>query len=308
MRFRRLSNTFLVEAASEEEALRVEGFLLGFNELPTPEPEPAPEPVEEVDARDVVHYVDTEAPFPEQTDYTVQCISTYTRSKEVPQAGIHGSRLPDGSTLRFGHVDVGRKRALAFVLAPGDPKTSGNPRTELKLPDVSASEVYWVSFGLYVPRWGQVPSNDVAVVGFQFHSGGNTGLSPAVAMYARAGKTIEFASRYSLADPADRNQSRSPTPRRLDLEFDRWLDIVVRFKYGIPDGGSLHAWIDGDQVVEYGGPLGYKHRFDPYFKFGIYNWTSGLNSPRTVCLRHITVVKDPTGDKYSFNEIDALKR
>jgi hypothetical protein len=40
-------------------------------------------------------------------------------------------------------------------------------------------------------------------------------------------------------------------------------------------------------------------------KFGYYNWTSAFNSPRKVLLRSPVTVNDPTGSKYSLEDLRA---
>ena len=65
------------------------------------------------------------------------------------------------------------------------------------------------------------------------------------------------------------------------IPFERWFDLVFKFRLSTGDDGFLHAWMDGKRIAEHEGPLGYPSPgFKDYLKIGYYNW-SRFDSPRT---------------------------
>lgn len=273
---------------------------------------PPPPQTAGVDPADILTRASANVPFAQQSGYNTQIINMYTKAAAIPEAGIHGTSLPAFGTLRFGKVPDPTDnscKALCFVLAPTDPDTSGSKRAELKFPEnIEMGRVYWAAFGLYVDDWGSVPDSDDAVLGMQLHSGGSTGLSPSVKLNARRGRMFNIDARYSLSSPPKQSTSKSVKSRDIPITFGKWLDFVFRIKLAVPDGGLVQAWIDGAQVFDYAGPVGYNTPdFGPYFKFGYYNW-SKLSSTRRVLMREPCVVLDPTGSKYSHEMLRSLIR
>jgi len=49
-----------------------------------------------------------------------------------------------------------------------------------------------------------------------------------------------------------------------------WHDFVVNVNWTYKKSGYLNVWIDGNQVIEYKGPIGYNDSVGPFFKMGIY--------------------------------------
>ena len=60
-------------------------------------------------------------------------------------------------------------------------------------------------------------------------------------------------------------------------------------------------------IADYKGSLGYNTGYTDYAKFGYYNWTASAmgSTPRKVLLREPTIVNDPTGQKYSPEQLRA---
>ena len=301
MRLRRIDDVFMIKAETPAELKRIEEFV---GVVPPP-PEPP-----KVDAADILARASANVPFAQQSGYNTQIINRYIKAADIPEGGVHGPSLPALGTLRFGKVpDPGdqNRKAFCFVLAPTDPNTSGSKRAELKFAEnVAMGQVYWAAFGLYVYDWGSVPDSDVAVLGMQLHSGGSSGLSPAVQINARRGRTLTIDARHSLTNPPKQSTSKSVRSPDIPLTFGKWLDFVLRIRLAVPDGGFVQAWIDGAQVFDYAGPVGYNTPdTKPYFKFGYYNW-SGLSSTRQLLIREPCVVLDPTGSKYSHEMLRSL--
>ena len=85
--------------------------------------------------------------------------------------------------------------------------------------------------------------------------------SPIVAQRYRRGEL-----RITIETP----QGRQTIFRRAGPIQGRWLDLRYRIRFHLTDG-AVTAWLDGAQVVDYRGPLGFDD--DPpdvYFRLGLY--------------------------------------
>jgi len=259
-----------------------------------------------VDPNDVMGSARAEVPFSQQNGYTAQVVGTYTSAPSIPDSGIHYNTLSNGETLRFGkQADPSNsaRKALAFQLAYSDPATSGSRRTEIGYPQrIELNKVYWVAFSMYVRDWGQLSTSDVATVGMQVHGAG-PGLSPAIQLASRGGRTFWIDARTSSSNPASASTSFSTKSPEFPLPIDRWADVVIKFKLDPSGNGFVQAWMDGTQIWNFKGKVGY-HIGDlkNYVKFGYYNWTSFPN-PRKVLMRGNVYLQDPTGSKYKPEDI-----
>lgn len=259
-----------------------------------------------IDSSDILGRASAELPFSRQSGYTAQVYGTYTRAASIPESGIHGAALPNGETLRFGKVG----NALAFQVAPGDPKTSKSKRSEISFGHhIEPDKVYWIAFSVYVEDWGRLERKDAALFGTQLHSGDNSlELSPAFSLYtAGAGRSFNVQARWSTSAAPARENSRSANYAERSLPFNRWIDFVFRFRLNTSGAGLLQVWMDGERIVEHRGNLGFNTpgRND-YVKFGYYNWSEAMSSSRKVLLRSPTIVADPGGDKYSAEQMKAI--
>jgi hypothetical protein len=86
---------------------------------------------------------------------------------------------------------------------------------------------------------------------------------------------------------------------------------VFKFRHNTSGSGFLQVWMDGNQIANHQGNLGFNTPgYKDYAKFGYYNWNgSSMNSTaRKVLLRAPTLVADPTGSKYNADQLRALVR
>jgi hypothetical protein len=256
-----------------------------------------------IDAADIFGQAQASVPFSGQSGYNTQVINTYLQANQIPESGIHGSTLPNGETLRLGKVADPRdssKKALAFQLAPNDPLTSGSHRAEIRLAGGLANDkVYWAAFRHYVADWGSFSTSDTAMIAMQIHGGNVAGLSPAVAIYSRGGRNFWIDARGSTSSTPNQTNSVSVRSPERPIQFGRWVDFVVRFKLNTSGNGFVQVWMDGTQIWDFKGTVGYNTGSErPYVKFGYYNWTS-FTTPRKVLLKSPVIVADPTGSKYT---------
>jgi hypothetical protein len=71
-------------------------------------------------------------------------------------------------------------------------------------------------------------------------------------------------------DVARDRGKRKVFKKKIDLR-NRWIDMVFRIIPKTNKDGILQVWKDGNQIVDYQGPLGFKDDEDQiYFKFGLY--------------------------------------
>jgi hypothetical protein len=276
---------------------------------PLPPPRTEPGPASRVAAAHIVGWASGDKPFAGQRGYWAQVLGTYPAAKAIPEAGIHGPRLPNGETLRFGKVadPADRRRTvLAFQVAPDDPDTSGSKRAEISFaPMIEPDQVYWIALRVYVYDWGD--ESGAALFGTQVHSGDNRlRLSPTFAIYTSGARNFQIQTRYSTSATPSRKNSVTVRHGVHAIPFERWTDFVFRFRHNTDGGGFLQAWVDGKQIVNYRGNLGYltPGRRD-YAKFGVYSWAK-FARPRKVLLHNPTVVADPSGSTYDAAALRAL--
>jgi len=263
-----------------------------------------------IDAADIIGQAMASVAFSQQNGYATQVIGQYVSAPSIPESGINGTLLSNGETLRLGKqtdpVNSVRK-ALAFQLAPSDPMTSSSKRAEISFtPTIKMDGVYWAAVSVFVNDWGTLTSSDQALFGTQLHSGANNlGLSPSFGIYTSTnGRTFQIQGRYSTASSPSSSNSTTVHFSDLPIPFGKWSDFVFKWKQSTSGAGYLQVWQDGVQIVNYQGNLGFNTGVLDYMKFGYYNWGS-FNTSRKVYLRAPVIVADPTGSKYSANDLRA---
>jgi hypothetical protein len=115
-------------------------------------------------------------------------------------------------------------------------------------------------------------------------------------------------ARYSTSSDPSQSNSVSVRFTEYPIPFGQWADFVIKFKHNTSGAGLLQVWMNGQQIANYQGNLGYNTGYKDYAKFGYYNWTaSSMNgTARKVLLRSPTIVSDPTGQTYTLEQIRAL--
>lgn len=262
-----------------------------------------------IDAADILGQAQANTPFAQQSGYNGQVIGQYPAARDIPETGITYTTLPNGETLRLGKVADplnASTKVFAFQLAPNDPATSGSMRSEFEFPpDIENGKTYWIAFSVNVPDWGPLPSGDDALFGTQVHSGDSSmGFSPSFSIVtygASGGRTFQV---FRTSNTSGTSQTMYKYPE-MPIRFGQWMDFVFKFRHAIDGSGLLQVWLDGQQIVDYAGPIGFNTPgYKDYAKFGYYNW-SNFSSSRKVLVRSPILVQDPTGNKYAADAMRA---
>ena len=257
----------------------------------------------QVDPHDILGEARADLPFAAQSGFSGQVLGRSLKAAQIPESGIHGAPLANGDTLRFGKVpdpDDPERQVLAFQLSPDDPTTAGSKRSEIAFAsNIEEGKVYWVAFSVYVYDWGDLPRTDNSLFGTQIHSGDNSrGLSPSFTIGSIRARTFVISVQYSTDRDPTQHTTISRKLAETPIAFGRWMDFVFKFRHSQSRDGFLTAWLDGKEILDYRGPLGYHTPgFKDYAKFGYYNW-SRFDTPRKVLLRRPVLVLDPTGRRY----------
>lgn len=131
---------------------------------------------------------------------------------------------------------------------------------------------HWKSFCV-IGQWHQTPDPD------------DIAQSPIFATELLAGDAFQVVIRYD----ADRRSVGHATAQYLytakaPIQRGRWHYVVEHWNFDWRQGGSglTQVWLDGKQVADYHGPVGYNDLRGPYFKFGIYK----EEAPESIAVRY----------------------
>jgi hypothetical protein len=143
------------------------------------------------------------------------------------------------------------------------------------------------------------------------HSGDNSlGLSPSFSLYTtQGGRGFKVQARWSTSSSPSSGNSVTANYAEQPIPFGRWVDFVFKLKHNTSGSGFLQVWMDGNQIVNHQGNLGFNTPgYNDYAKFGYYNWSgsSMSSTARKVLLRAPTVVADPTGSTYTADQVRTL--
>jgi hypothetical protein len=157
-------------------------------------------------------------------------------------------------------VDV-REQDVAGVGGDGEQ----TERTEIQLVRerwARFGETHEYAFSMYIPT--DFPIGDVRLVTSQWKqpcTDCSKNRSPIVAQRYRRGEL-----RLTIETP----QGRETILRLPGSHQGRWLDFRYRIRFHLTDG-AVTAWLDGVQVADYRGPLGFgDDPPDVYFRLGLY--------------------------------------
>jgi hypothetical protein len=135
----------------------------------------------------------------------------------------------------------------------------------------------WISFSQRIVRMDPTAEDDWVVLG-QLHGPNRPELpedsellEPPFAMVYRQKDGLRFVSRSG----DDRHgQSKTLLHYVQETRLGEWADYVIHIRTGLGDDGILSVWRNGEQIVDYQGPIGYRSGGGRhYWKFGIYENT-----------------------------------
>jgi hypothetical protein len=104
------------------------------------------------------------------------------------------------------------------------------------------------------------------------------GTSPPFAMQITPGDYLQVVARYITPGGNPTNGAEStlvmltPWTASSPIVRGQWYDIKIQANISNPGGGYLRVWVNGMQVVNYNGKLGYG--YDTYWMYGLYRDTS----------------------------------
>lgn len=175
------------------------------------------------------------------------------------------ARHPGGQSIRF---------ELRGGEAWNEPSDSSF-RSEIDTDDyVAIGSVQWYGFSLYIPK--DFPKEDNRCVIGQWHDKakaqvGEPDKSPAVAQRFRNGRfyvTVRHSDQRIVTDP-DRVPEEIAFETK-ELPLSNWNDFVYQIKWSCHRDGFINGWMNGKQIIQYRGPVGYNDEIGPTFKFGLY--------------------------------------
>jgi hypothetical protein len=166
--------------------------------------------------------------------------------------------LPDAHTLRF-------------EVAPGDRwqyDSAVKERSELSGPVYAQdeAETITVTYELQVEP-GEPNTAEWLVLG-QFHAD-DPDTSPPVSVRLDGER---MAVNINFADAEGSIQGMRLHEDAADIERGRYYRLRIEARFATGAEGRLEVWRDGEQIVDYAGPLGYGNGV--YWKFGVYRAVS----------------------------------
>lgn len=134
---------------------------------------------------------------------------------------------------------------------------------------------YWYGFSVYVyPSWQDSDYRSVLAQWHGTRDNGEVSRSPPLSLRFIDGdfwvRIIHSSERIQTS-----NDGTNVYPY-ISNEYAQkgvWHDFIFHVKWSYQSDGYLEVWIDGNQVVDYHGPVGYNDDRGPYFKMGIYRST-----------------------------------
>jgi hypothetical protein len=162
-------------------------------------------------------------------------------------------------------------KACRFEIRPGDHVSQGL-RAELRdWYNAPFEEDVWYGFSTYLPASFRPPPG-VGVVLAQWHDqaelGDPSGKPPFALRYLDG--TLRFTGAFSQTASHDPDR-RYVLHEIQNIGRERWLDFVFRIKWSRTGDSSIDAFLEGESIFRFDGPLGYRNQIKgPYFKLGVY--------------------------------------
>ncbi len=130
----------------------------------------------------------------------------------------------------------------------------------------------WYGFSTYIPPdWPEL--NNRTVIS-QFHATPDPGevwRSPPLAVrYTDGNLTVDCRTSAEPIQDANDGQVVELYTHPGSFQKGIWHDWIFHVRWSYENVGFVEAWLDGDQVIDYQGPIGYNDFLGVWFKWGIY--------------------------------------
>lgn len=173
---------------------------------------------------------------------------------------------PGRVTVQGGVVRSGAA-AMRIEVREADVPMVGSDGNETERTEIQAAEAarfgetHEYAFSMHVPA--DFPIIDNRLVTAQWHQ-------RCVACLKRSPVVAQRYRRGVLSITIDSAAGRTTVYRHAEKILGRWVDLRYRIRFGLSDG-AVAVWLDGAQVVDYKGPLGYPDDGPEVdFRFGLY--------------------------------------
>jgi len=187
----------------------------------------------------------------------------------------------DGSTLRIGVVadpDDAAKPCWLMRVHSNDADTAGTgakrseiaPRLDSEARGMLMGQRYVIGLAQRLPTWAGTTDEQLT---FQFKGDDSIGASPWLAHYV-LGSNRRLRLLYSLNPDQSGLVSQDLFAGSVSPNtWERWVIEVIESQ----TAGLVRAWLNGQMVVDYAGPVGYQepNGRGAYWKQGVYHWTVG---------------------------------
>lgn len=167
--------------------------------------------------------------------------------------------------------------AAKFDLRPGDPPTSGAPRSEISGPGEGATKFErWYGVAFYPVN---LSGNDLSVI--QWHQ--NTSVSiPPMSLWVSG-------NNWSMVHTKEGQGVNNIYSTLAPIEMNKWAIFVFHIKWSNQTDGLLEVWKDGIKVLTYNGITGYVN--GNYLKCGIYQW-DGVSSQQILYIDEVRIANE----------------
>lgn len=173
---------------------------------------------------------------------------------------------------------------LQFELRPGDMWSGDatNERCQIAGNDTLPYDTdYW--FALDFTLIGEQPEAGIWLSLFAFHQTPDTAteaIGSGPLLVAVNNGNLVVTTRY--ADEAEHTKTTATLHYAEPIVFGATMSFVGRIVLGKTAGGELDLWLNGSQIVNYTGRIGFNDAVGPYFKAGLYR---AAGSNRTLLAR-----------------------
>lgn len=168
---------------------------------------------------------------------------------------------------------------MRFEVRPGDQPSFDS--TSVERSEVSSGkeikfgQTYTLSYKFMVEP-GQALAADWMILGQVHHrnDAGESGGSPPFALEVNDG-----VMRVIYRTSTEKIRTSNPSSKTLwkddgQLERGHWYDVKAEIKFDPFGNGLVNMWLDGQQIINYKGALGYNDDEGGYLKMGIYRRAS----------------------------------